>query len=96
LEFWIRGSLSSQTVLRVEGPAPEVPAANPFCSAGTGCLEIASLSGDWQHVSVDIPSANFSDVKSFLTITFQYNQAGRTTAAGNGGEVFLDDIRYVR
>ena len=89
LKLFVRGSLSSDTRLRIEGPGDNV-----LTPART---ELTSLSSDWQEVSLPIPTASdFSDVKIFLTISFQYSQPSGTTTPGEGGVVYLDDIRYVQ
>lgn len=87
LKMWVRGHLSEGTKLRIEGPGDGV---------GTPArVELDSLGSGWQEVTLpNIPSADFNPVNVFLTISFQYTQPPRTTVAGGGGLVFLDDIRY--
>ena len=93
--FHIRGELSQETRLRIEGPAAGTEAPDETCSQ-TGCQELTSLSSGWQRVEIPISAARLGNVKIFATVTFQYDQPPRTTVAGNGGVVHLDDIRYER
>lgn len=90
VKLWVRGDLSAENRLRIEGPDDG--------NSGTPTARV-ELTGDqlaqgWQEVTLPIPPTDFQNVKVFLTISIQYSQPPRTTAAGNGGTVYLDDIRY--
>lgn len=88
LTLFVRGHLSAQTKLRIEGPDSGSGHASPF-------LEKTSLGDDWEAVTVPITApADFAAVRIFLTVSLQYAQPAGTTQAGEGGTVFLDKIRY--
>jgi hypothetical protein len=89
LRLFVRGALSTNTTLRIEGPSNGT-------TSTPARVELSSLGSEWQEVVLSIPAADFSNVKVFLTVSFQYSQPPRTTANGEGGVVFLDDIRYER
>jgi hypothetical protein len=92
LKMAVRGSLTANTKLRIEGPNTDPPTfTSPILE-----LDSSQLTGEWQDVSLAIPANHFSSVKAFVTISFQYTQPPRTTNPGDGGVVYLDDIRYVR
>lgn len=91
LKFFIRGQLSPGTTVRIQGPDDGAGGITPaLIESGTNF----TLTNDWQEITMTIPSAHFTSVRIFLTITLQYAQAPRTTAPGNGGVIYLDDIRY--
>jgi hypothetical protein len=89
VKLFVKGSLSTGTTLRVEGPST---GASNFVAAR---IE-PTLTSDWQEVTLPIPASDFSRVKVFLTVSLQYAQPPRTTAPGNGGVVYLDNIRDVK
>ncbi len=88
LKMKLRGVLSTANTLRIEGPS------DGFSTAAR--LEIAGpdLSASWQDVTLTIPSVDFTSVKIFATFSIQYAQPPRTTAPGNGGVIYIDDLRY--
>jgi len=97
LKMSIRGSLSSDTYLRIEGPDDG--------SGGTtrresihGSAGDFSLTNNWQEITIpdagSIPAGDFNSVKTYFTISFQFIQPIGTTAAGNGGTIYLDNIRF--
>lgn len=89
LTLYVRGNLSTNTKLRIEGPDD----ANELTA--TTMTEISSLNSEWTQVTVSgIPNSQFSNIKSFITVSFQYAQPPNTNNAGEGGVVYLDDIRY--
>lgn len=89
LKFSIKGFLSADTIVRVEGP-DDGPGGNV-----PEVVNITSLGATWQDITLPIPTpSDFNSVKGFITVTFQYAQPSGTTAAGGGGTVFFDDIRY--
>jgi len=88
LTLYVRGNLSLNTKLRIEGPDDGDVGTTPSRT------ELTTLSSDWTKVTLVVPSADFSSVKSFITVSFQYTQPAFTTAPGDGGEVYLDDIQY--
>lgn len=96
LKMKVRGSLSTNTRLRIEGPSD---GDNDPLTNTPEQVELTSLTNDWQEVVVpsagNIPNTHFQAVKSFITISLQYSIPPRTTVHGGGGVVYLDDIRYV-
>jgi len=88
LKLKVRGSLSAGNSFRIEGPSDGVSTA-----ARTEILG-SSISNTWQEVTLLVPSGDFATVKVFATFSIQYAQPPRTTAAGNGGTIFIDDVRY--
>ena len=92
ITFWARGTLSENTILRVEGP-----------SDGTGStlmprLEIspAELAAGWAKytLSVPDPTVAFASVKQYVIFSIIYTQPTGTTLAGEGGTVDVDQIAY--
>lgn len=88
LTLYVRGNLSLHTKLRIEGPDD---GAGGITAART---EITSLTNDWAKVTLAVPTGDFSSIKSFFTLSFQYEQPAFTTAPGDGGVVYIDDVRY--
>jgi len=86
--FWMRGSLSDSTQVKVEAPGT----GNQSTLAPT--LIITSLLGSWQQFTVSAGPGAFSNVKEFFKVTFVYNQPTGTTNHGDGGSVFIDDIHF--
>lgn len=108
--FYARGSLSSNTMLKVEVTSPGNP-GNP-CVAGAsscmilstngtdldpgspGCVATAALSGNWQQYSIPIAPARLANVKDFFKATYVFIQPLATTNPGQGGTVYFDRIQY--
>lgn len=88
LKLSIRGALSDNTILRIEGPDDGAGGITPAVS------NITSLGANWQDVTLSIPSADFANVKAFIIVTFQFAQPSGSSTPGGGGIVYLDDIRY--
>ena len=90
LRLRVRGALSQETSLRIEGPDDGAGGITPART------ELTTLGPAWQDVTLAVPAGDFANVKTFMTVTFQYDQPPRTEPPGEGGTVFLDDVRYVR
>lgn len=89
LKFWIRGELATDVTVRIEGPDDGAGGIHPVQD------DSVVLTSNWQEVTINLPTlAHFNNVKSFITITFQYAQPPRTTTPGGGGTIYIDDIRY--
>lgn len=88
LRVSVRGSLAANVSLRIEGPSTGDEA---FVPART---TLNSLNGAWQDVELTVPAGDFTNVKVFATISLQYAQPPFTTNPGDGGTVYIDDIRY--
>jgi len=91
LKFFARGSLSEGTTLRVEGPDKNIP-SDPTPDRLN--LTSSEFTSDWKEFCLPITASRLSNVKTFILVTFQYAQTPRTTVPGNGGVVYMDDIRY--
>lgn len=90
IKLWVRGELSEGNRLRIEGPDD----GDSFTPTARVELSADQLGQGWQEITLPIPVTDFQSVKVFMTISLQYSQPPRTTAAGDGGTVYLDDIRY--
>lgn len=91
ITLWVRGRLTTNTILRIEGPD------DGLCNADPPRLDITAsqLTDDWQQITIPIPTSSFLiSIKDFVKFTFVYNQPPSTTAAGEGGEIFIDDVAY--
>jgi hypothetical protein len=89
LKFSIRGSLSANTTVRVEGPDDGLGGITP------ALVNITTLGSAWQDVTLPIPDpTHFNNVKGFMIVTFQFAQPSGTTTPGGGGTVYVDNIRY--
>lgn len=85
--FWIRGTLSEGTTLKVESPD------DGSTATAAPQLLITSISETWQKNEITIAASDLTALKEFFKITFVYTQPTGTTTPGGGGTVFLDDIR---
>ncbi|MFN0118558.1 MAG: hypothetical protein ACKVQC_09745 [Elusimicrobiota bacterium] len=90
MKFFIRGALSSHTTLRIEGPDDGDGGITPSRTE----LTSTDLTSDWRAVTLNITPSHFNNVKVFATFSFQYAQPPRTTNAGEGGTIYIDDIQY--
>ena len=92
LTLYVRGSLSDNTSLRIEGPSVGGSLATPARVE----LTQSQLTNSWQKVTLTVPSGDFSSVKVYMTVSFQYAQPPRTTNPGEGGTVFINVAQYER
>lgn len=90
LKLEVRGSLTNGNVLRIEGPSNDPPTFTPVRTE----LSPAQLSSGWQTVTLTVPTTHFVSVKVFATFSIQYTEPPRTTVTGQGGHIYLDNIRY--
>ena len=86
--FWLRGSLSASTTIKVE------VAGTGSTSTIAPSIIIGTLQNYWQQFSVPVSPSDLKNVKEFFKLTFVYAQPTGTTAPGGGGSVFVDDIQY--
>jgi hypothetical protein len=86
LTMMVRGRLGDGVSLRIEGPGSG--------SSTAARTDITTLSNTWQQITLSVPSADFSTVRIFMTLTFQYDRVPRTDVPSDGGEVYLDDIQF--
>jgi hypothetical protein len=93
MTFSVRGWLSEETSLRVEGPST---AETGFTPARVD-IDRSELSLNvWKSYTLTVPATDFNNVRTFITLTIQYDQPPRTTLPSNGGTIYIDDIRYSR
>jgi hypothetical protein len=93
ITFMAKGTLSENTLLRVEGPCD-----------GTGStvaprLEISreQLAAGWTQYSMPVPDPiSFASIKQYINFVFIYSQPTGTTKAGDGGTIFIDQVTYAR
>ncbi|MBN1384600.1 MAG: hypothetical protein JW983_06970 [Elusimicrobia bacterium] len=81
LTFWARGSLSANTTLNFTGP---------YTGAETGDVVVTDA---WQQYTISLTPSNMKSVTGFFAIIFGYS-GGDTH--GDGGTVYVDDIRYTQ
>jgi hypothetical protein len=106
--FYVRGSLSTNTSLKIEGPddaqGPIVPpcitlsvdgSANE-CAGGAETPQV--LDGTWRQHTLHVPPGAFASVKDFFKATFIYTfplgDSLPGQAPGQGGTVYFDQIQY--
>ena len=92
LIFSIRGSLSANTTVKVDGPDD----GDSTTSTTSRTLSASEVGSGWREYAIAIPIGDFSSIKVFVTFTLQYAQPPRTTVAGNGGVIYVDNIRYAQ
>jgi len=90
LIFSIRGTLSANTSLEVTGPDD----GDSTTTATTTEYNSSQIGSSWTELTLTVPNGEFASVKSYASFTFIYRQPGRTTDPGNGGLIYLDNIRY--
>jgi hypothetical protein len=95
----IRGTLSDRTAVRIEGPDDGAGGIVPVQVNSRRQGDVSGgdfvLTNEWQQIEVPA-NGQFSAVKIYLTVSFQFSQPFGTTQPGGGGEIFLDDIHYVQ
>ncbi len=107
--FFARGSLSTNTYLKVEVASPG--SSNPCAAVVSPCIKLLNgtdpapaqdatctpfqLSGQWGTYTVTIPtpSTQLSAVKDFFKATFVYTPSFGAPA-GQGGTAYFDVIQY--
>ncbi|MBV9079982.1 MAG: hypothetical protein JO102_02560 [Elusimicrobia bacterium] len=90
LTLWVKGDLSTGNRLRIEGPSQLSQNHTPARTE----IDAATLASGWQKVTLNVPPSDFTTVKVYMTISIQYDQPPRTTANGDGGTVYIDDVQY--
>lgn len=91
ITFQAMGHLSENTVLRIEGPS--------YATEGTlaARLEVApsQLSSAWTTFTLSpINPTDFKGVRQYVSFAFIYTQPSATTNPGEGGHVYIDNIKY--
>ena len=93
LKFWVRGSLSYGVVLEIKalgGPGATSPHEITWKSAPQAQYP------DWTEITVNFkstPQPEIGPITTHVAITLLNTRGG---IRSNGGEIFLDDIRYVK
>lgn len=88
LTFWLRGTLTENTTIKVEGPG------NGNSNTILPSVTVTSLSNNWQQFTINASPGDFNNVKEFFKLTFVFAQPSGTTVAGQGGTVFADDVQF--
>jgi hypothetical protein len=106
--FYARGSLSTNTVLKIEVADDGNGGVTPPCltlstdgtdnACGGGSEAPQRLTSDWRQYTINIPNNTYlAAVKDFFKATFVYNfPLGGLPgeAPGQGGTVYFDHIQY--
>ncbi|HVO33387.1 MAG TPA: hypothetical protein VMU17_05675 [Elusimicrobiota bacterium] len=105
--FFARGSLSTNTVLKVEvagaGSTGACSAAVSPCldlssdgslDDGSGNCGHAALSAAWQSYSISMTNPDLSSIKDFFKATFIFLPPSGDLAPGQGGAAYFDVIEY--
>jgi hypothetical protein len=102
--FYARGSLSTNTVLKIEvaddgNTATAAPcvvlSTNGTDTGGTSCTP-GFLTSDWRQYSIPLTSTALSAVKDFFKATFIFTDPFvGNQAPGQGGTVYLDEVLYL-
>jgi hypothetical protein len=85
LKFWVKGSLTYGVQLEIKGPRDEV-----------WLSPVQAQYPQWTEITVPFaPSsqANIGPIYSLIAISLKNS---RGDIRSNGGEIFIDDIRYVK
>lgn len=106
--FYARGSLSTNTVLKIEVASPgsvgcaALPApcltlsTNGTDDDGSGLCSHASFTSNWQHYAIPISNPSLGSVKDFFKATLIFTDPFvGNQAPGQGGTVYFDAIGYV-
>ncbi|RLD18982.1 MAG: hypothetical protein DRI36_00040 [Caldiserica bacterium] len=86
LKFKVKGYLSQNTVLKIEGPKK----AGSSEVADYIELDSSDISYSWKEFSLPISSSSLKDFNIYVGIIFE------ATEKGSGGEVFIDSLRFER
>ena len=84
LKFYVRGNLNKNCILKVEIP-----------ESGFGCsFSSSEITSDWQEEYIDLQDKSgrkkLNDLKYVIGLTLQ------TDTVTNGGEVYIDNIRFTK
>lgn len=94
LKFWVRGSLSYGVKLEIKALGGPPPGVSPHEIVWQSAAQ--EQFPDWTEITVDFkPTAlpHIGPVTTLIAVTF-VNTRGEIRS--NGGEIFIDDIRYVK
>lgn len=87
--------IDSNTYVKFEGPVSKTVAAP--ARGGTQYLRLNSRElGNWQTYTINFNANDFKYVKDYFKIVIEYPQGINNGPFGNGGTVYVDDIRYER
>ncbi len=106
--FYARGTLSTNTVVKIEVSNPATPSpcivlstsgldddSNPNIGQAANCTNLGTLSTSWQRYSIAIPNAAQSAIKDYFKATFVFKVPFvGSTEPGQGGTVYFDQIQY--
>jgi hypothetical protein len=91
ISFWARGSLSSDVFLRLEsnnGGPTTVSGTNAWLSNATD----RKVTSSWQRYEFAL-SGSLASTKDFVKVILKFDPGVAGAARGNGGTIYLDDIR---
>jgi hypothetical protein len=86
--FWLRGNLSSNVSVQVQGPS------NGNSNTIAPTYTPANVSNSWTQYAFSISPGNLQSVAVFFGLTLIYAQPTGTTNPGQGGTVYVDDIQF--
>jgi hypothetical protein len=93
ISFRARGSLNTNVYLRLESNNGD------YKSSGTNAWMSHTITGDWQRYEFPL-SGSLAGTKDFVRVILRYDEDGKpdtpNTGRGNGGTVYIDDIRLER
>ncbi|MCB4792311.1 MAG: hypothetical protein LHV68_10570 [Elusimicrobia bacterium] len=91
ISFWARGDLNTFVYLRLEGnngTDTSLSGTDAWMSS-----DLAPVTSSWQKYEFNI-TGNMTAIKDFVKIVLKYNEGvSPNTVVGNGGTVFIDDIK---
>jgi hypothetical protein len=98
ISFRVRGSLNTNVYLRIEAQN-----GNYLTPSGTNAWQSNTINrritGDWQQYEFSL-SGSQATIRDFVRVILVYDEDGNpntpNTRQGNGGTVYLDDIRLTK
>ena len=91
ISFKAKAVMDSDTTIKFEGPVGESSKTHDFLRVTN--TQISAF--DWTAYQFPVSQTDLSQVKDFFKIVIEY-QKGVSGPAGDGGVVYVDDIRYER
>lgn len=95
ITFKARADIDSSTYVKFEGPVSTTTTAPTRGGNRYLRLNSAELS-NWQSYAISFNTNDFKSVKDYFKIVIEYPKGIGSSLYGNGGTVFVDDIRYER
>jgi hypothetical protein len=93
ISFWARGSLNAFVYLRLESDKGNSLTPTPG-TIGTDAWMSNAITSNWNQYQFNITGTTMTNLKDFVKIILKYDEGtSSNTATGNGGTVFIDDIK---